>query len=99
MGTDPTVEDELAADLEIGDSLLSPRVTGAQLRGGRAMLNVSQREIARHLAISTDTLWRLESGHRPSTERTRKQVERLLKRNGVIFGPGGTVSLKKPLER
>jgi DNA-binding XRE family transcriptional regulator len=98
MGTDPTVEDGLAADLEIGDGLLPPRVSGPQLRAARAMLGASQKQLARHLSISTDTLWRLESGHR-STERTRRQVETLLKRNRVVFGPDGSVRLKRPLER
>jgi DNA-binding XRE family transcriptional regulator len=94
MVADPTVEDGLAADLEIGDGLLPPRVSAQQLRAARAMLNVTQRQVAGHLAVSVDTIWRLESGHR-STERTRKQVETLLKRNGVIFEPNGGVRLKR----
>jgi DNA-binding XRE family transcriptional regulator len=88
---------DLSADLDIGADLI-PRITGAQLRAARAMLNVSQAQVARRLAVHRGTIWRCECDG-PGTERTRKQLAGMLRRNGVIFGPGGTVSLKRPLER
>jgi hypothetical protein len=93
---DDPVFTDLSADLGIGDDLI-PRITGAQLRAARAMLNVSQAQVARRLAVHRDTIWRCECD-RPGTERTRRQLVGTLKRNRIVFGPDGSVRLRKPLE-
>jgi DNA-binding XRE family transcriptional regulator len=94
--TEGVMDADLSADLDIGADL-NPRITGAQLRAARAMLNVSQAQVAKRLAVDRHTIWHVECDR--GTERTRCQLEGLLKRDGVIFGAGGTVSLKKPIER
>jgi hypothetical protein len=96
--TEDDVDDPVFTDeLSLGDDLL-PRVTGPQLRAARALLGVTQKAVARRLAVDPMTIWRCECD-RPGTESTRRQLTGMLKRNRIVFGSDGSVRLKRPLER
>jgi hypothetical protein len=94
---DPVLTD-LSDDLGIGNDLTPQRVTGAQLRAGRALLAATQRSIARRLGVHPYTVWRAETD-RSGTQRTKLQLMGMLKRNRIVFGADGSVRIKKPLER
>jgi hypothetical protein len=71
---------------------MSEIATGPQLRKGRLLLCASRRQLASLLLISDDTIARAETDWRGST-RTQRQLQGVLQRNGVVFGPGGGVHL------
>jgi hypothetical protein len=85
-----------ADDLGIGVELIPPEVTGRQLLCARILLGVTQQQVAKRLAISRASVRRAE-GDYPGSRRTRRQMEGMLRRNGIVFEHGG-VRPKRPLE-
>ena len=62
--------------------------SGAELKAGRTLLGLSQKQVADALHISVDSLWRAERGL-PGSQRTQHQLRGLLMRNGIVFSPNG----------
>lgn len=73
-------------------------VTPAQCRAARAMLELSQKELAQLSGVGHRTLQGFESGERPIGEVYLRAMREILEERGIIFTsePGSTgVKLRK----
>lgn len=79
--------------------------TVEQLRGARAMLGITQAELARRSRVSLPTIKRLELGKGPLGARpsTREKLQRALEAGGIEFiaenGGGAGVRPRKRAKR
>ena len=75
--------------------------TEAQIRAARAILGLSQPEVAKMAGLSTMTIKRAEGAGKPSaSSEARETIGRALESAGVVFveenGEGPGVRLRKP---
>lgn len=61
------------------------KMSPAQLRAARALLNWSRAELAKHSGISEPTLHRFENGETESTSKTAEKLFRIFDEHGVEF--------------
>ncbi|MEL7104621.1 MAG: helix-turn-helix domain-containing protein [Pseudomonadota bacterium] len=82
---------------KIGNLGISP----AQCRAARALLSLSQEELAKAAGIATRTLVSFESGARPAFKRTQNELRTALEAAGAEFipsnGGGPGVRLRTPM--
>ena len=75
-------------------------MTPAQCRAARAMLQLSQEEVASRASVSVQTLIAFELGQRQPYARTIASIRAALEAGGVVFldpnGAGPGVRLAKP---
>lgn len=81
-----------------------PRLTGAQLRAGRALLGISSETLAKESGVSVRTIRRAEIEHGPVSlaENNEFRLRKALQDRGVLFDLSGNdgVSLRsKPKPR
>lgn len=75
-------------------------VTPEQIRGARAMLGITQADLAHRAGISTTGLNNIERGHADPKTSTLRAIEAALREAGVIFiaenggGPGVRLAKK-----
>ncbi|WP_211230448.1 helix-turn-helix domain-containing protein [Inquilinus limosus] len=78
-------------------------ITAAQVRAARALLNLTQRELAERSKVSHRTIVHLEADERQPVPATLSAIRQALEAAGVIFidenGEGAGVRLKKPKPR
>lgn len=76
------------------------KISGAQLRAARAILNLSAKELAEKTQLSRGTIQRAELEKTPVTASNMARMMETLERLGVIFisanGEGPGVRLKEP---
>lgn len=79
-----------------------PKVTGAQFRAARALLNLSAQELAKETKLSRGTIQRAELGSANVTASNTARMAEALEKLGVIFipanGNGPGVRLKEKPE-
>ncbi|WEK03874.1 MAG: helix-turn-helix transcriptional regulator [Candidatus Devosia phytovorans] len=61
----------------------------AQIRAARALLGWSQPKVSAMAGVAVNTLSRFESGRRPLTDRTLRDIERVFEENGISFARNG----------
>lgn len=75
-------------------------ITAAQVRAARALLNLTQRELAERSNVSHRTIVHLEANERQPVPSTLAAIRQALEADGVIFidenGEGAGVRLRKP---
>ena len=69
------------------------RMTPAQLRGARAILGLTQDELAERSLVSRPSLSEIEAGNRMPQRSTMAAITRALVVAGIIFGADGSVRL------
>ena len=60
-------------------------ITPTQMRAARAMLDVSQGEVAEHLGIAANTLSKIESGQSDVSVSRNAEIQRFYEREGIAF--------------
>lgn len=64
-------------------------ITSAQIRGARAMLNLTQSELAKRASISTTGLNNIERGVSDAKTSTLTAIQAALEEAGIVFEPAG----------
>ncbi|MGR9168816.1 helix-turn-helix domain-containing protein [Rhizobium sp. KDH_Rht_773_N] len=64
-------------------------ITGAQIRGARAMIGMSIEDLASHAGLSVETVQALENGEWAGETRAMVEVRNTLEAHGVIFIASG----------
>lgn len=70
-------------------------INPAQVRAGRALIDWSQKELARYCHLSIDTMKNIERGQRVISDKSERAIRAALESNGVIFIEHG-VALQNP---
>ena len=68
-----------------------PQITAAQVRAARALLKLSQKELAKRAGVAELTIWTLENGAKQPTAETMAAVYKVLVDGGVRFTDAGGV--------
>ena len=74
-------------------------ITGAQIRAGRALLNISAAALARMANVSLPTVLRFEAAEKPHTATTKSALVAALERAGIEFAAGGVRPRETGLRR
>lgn len=67
-------------------------ITPTQMRAARAMLNMSQGEVAKSLGIAANTLSNIESGHSDAPASRLKEMQDYYENQGIVFTEQGGVN-------
>lgn len=75
------------------------KISGAQIRAARALLDISAQELAAAVGLSRGVIQRAEIGPKPVLAENAARIVEALERRGIIFlstnGEGQGVRLKK----
>ena len=75
-----------------------PQITAAQVRAARALLKLSQKELAKRAGVAELTIWTLENGAKQPTAETMAAVYKVLVEGGVRFTDAGGVEPATSME-
>lgn len=70
-------------------------ITPTQMRAARAMLNLSQGEVAKSIGIAANTLSNIESGASDAPSSRLKEIQDFYERSGVLFTEAEGVKLNR----
>ena len=70
-------------------------ITGAQVKAARALLGLSQMDIALRAGVSQTSIWQLENSERTPVEARLRHIRRALEAAGVEFPEGEPPRLRR----